>query len=124
MTGLLYSLLHVPAAVVLSAVAALVFREAAVLLDLVIPGESAVLLGGFIASMGRVSVVLLAVVVVAAAVVGDSVGYEVGKRLGPRLLCVRMFQRHQARADQARPFLDGRVAPAVFIGRFTALSAR
>jgi hypothetical protein len=35
-----------------------------------------------------------------------------------------MFQRHQARADQAPPFLDGRGAPAIFIGRFTALSAR
>jgi len=119
-TGVLHSLLHVPAAVVLSAVAALVFGEAAVLLGFVIPGESAVLLGGFLASTGRLSVVLLGVVVVAAAVVGDSVGYEVGKRLGPRLLRTRMFQRHQARVDQARAFLDGRGASAIFVGRFTA----
>ena len=120
MTGFLHSLLHVPAPVVLSAVAALVFGEAAVFLGFVIPGETAVLLGGFLASTGRVSVVVLASVVVMAAVVGDSVGYEVGKRLGPRLLRTRMFQRHQARVDRARAFLDGRGASAIFIGRFTA----
>ena len=120
MTGFLHSLLHVPALVVLSTVAALVFGEAAVFLGFVVPGETAVLLGGFLASTGRVSVVGLAIVVVVAAVVGDSVGYEVGKRLGPRLLRTRMFERHQARVDRARAFLDGRGASAIFIGRFTA----
>ena len=120
MTGLLQSLLHVPAPVVLSAVAALVFGEAAVFLGFVIPGETAVLLGGFLASTGRVDVVELAVVVVVAAVVGDSVGYEVGKRLGPRLLRTRPLERHQDRVDNARAFLDGRGASAIFVGRFTA----
>ena len=120
MTGFLHSLLHVPALVVLSTVAALVFGEAAVFLGFVVPGETAVLLGGFLASTGRVSVVGLAMVVVVAAVVGDSVGYEVGKRLGPRLLRTRMFRRHQERVDRARAFLDGRGASAIFIGRFTA----
>ena len=66
------------------------------------------------------NVVLLAVVVVAAAIVGDSVGYEVGKRLGPRLLRTRMFQRQQTKVDRARAFLDGRGASAIFVGRFTA----
>ena len=120
MTGLLQSLLHVPAPVVLSAVAALVFGEAAVFLGFVLPGETAVLLGGFLASTGRVDVVELAVVVVVAAVVGDSVGYEVGKRLGPRLLRTRPLERHQDRVDNARAFLDGRGASAIFVGRFTA----
>jgi membrane-associated protein len=119
-TGVLHSLLHVPAPVVLSTVAALVFGEAAVFLGFVLPGETAVLLGGFLASTGRVSVLLLAVVVVVAAVVGDSVGYEVGKRLGPRLLRSRMFRRHQDRVERARAFLDGRGASAIFVGRFTA----
>ena len=48
----------------LAVVAALVFGEAAVFLGFVFPGETAVLLAGFLASTGRVSVVLLAVVVV------------------------------------------------------------
>ena len=120
MTGFLHSLLHLPAPVVLSTVAALVFGEAAVFLGFVFPGETAVLLGGFLASTGRVSVAALAIVVVVAAIVGDSVGYEVGKRLGPRLLRTRMFRRHEERVDRARAFLDGRGASAIFVGRFTA----
>jgi membrane-associated protein len=119
-TSLLQHLLHVPAPVVLLVVGALVFGEAAVFLGFVLPGETAVLLGGFLASTGRLSVVILAVVVVAAAIVGDSVGYEVGKRFGPRLLRTRLLRRHVHRIDQARAFLDGRGASAIFVARFTA----
>lgn len=120
MTGFLHLLLNVPAPVVLAAIGALVFGEAAVFLGFVFPGETAVLLGGFLASTGRLSVIALAVVVVITAIVGDSVGYEVGKRFGPRLLRTRVFRRHESRIVQARNFLDGRGASAIFIGRFTA----
>ena len=120
MTTLLQHLLHVPAPVVLAVVGALVFGEAAVFLGFVLPGETAVLLGGFLASTGHLSVVLLAVVVVVCAIAGDSVGYEVGKRFGPRLLETRLLRGHRHRIDGARAFLDGRGASAVFIGRFTA----
>ena len=119
-TSLLQILLHVPAPIVLSVVGALVFGEAAVFLGFVFPGETAVLLAAFLASTGRFSVVLLGVGVVVAALVGDSVGYEVGKRFGPRLMHTRFFRRHEQRVERARGFLDGRGAPAIFIGRFTA----
>jgi membrane protein DedA with SNARE-associated domain len=120
LTSLLQQLLHVPAPVVLLVVGALVFGEAAVFLGFVLPGETAVLLGGFLASTGRLSVVVLGIVVVLAAIAGDSVGYEVGKRFGPRLLRTRMLRRHAHRVEQARAFLDGRGASAVFVARFTA----
>jgi membrane-associated protein len=118
--AVLHFLLHVPAPVVLSAIGALVFSEAAFFLGFVLPGETAVLLGGFLSSTGKLSVVLLAVVVVLAAVMGDSVGYEVGKHFGPRMLASRPFRGQQHRVAGARAFLDGRGASAVFIGRFTA----
>ncbi|MEP7090048.1 MAG: DedA family protein [Nocardioidaceae bacterium] len=120
MDSVLHFLLHVPSVVVLVAVGALVFGEAAVFLGFVLPGETAVLLAGFLASTGRVSVVLLGIVVVLCAIVGDSVGYEVGKRFGPRLMRTRLLQRHESRVAGARRFLDGRGASAIFIGRFTA----
>lgn len=120
MPGVLQFLLHVPGPVVLGTIGALVFSEAAFFLGFVVPGETAVLLGGFLSSTGKLSVALLAVVVVLAAVMGDSVGYEVGKRFGPRMLASRPFRAQQHRVDGARAFLDGRGASAVFIGRFTA----
>src|SRR5664279_1909836 len=72
------------------------------------------------ASNGRFTVVVLTVIVVVCAIVGDSVGYEVGRRFGPRLLSTRLLSRHRGRVEGARGFLDGRGAPAVFIARFTA----
>lgn len=120
MSQLLDHLLGIPAAWVLTVIGTLVFSESAFFLGFVLPGETAVLLGGFLASNGKFSVVPLAVVVVAAAIVGDTVGYEVGRRFGPRLLESRPLRRHQHRIAGARAFLDGRGASAVFIGRFTA----
>ncbi len=117
---MLHALLHVPAPVVLSAIGALVFGEAAFFLGFVVPGETAVLLGGFLASTGRLSVFVLGAVVVVAAIVGDSVGYEVGRRFGPRMLRSRLLRRHEHKVRGARAFLDGRGASAVFLGRFTA----
>src|SRR6478735_7973884 len=84
-----------------------------------VPGP-VVLLAGFVASTGRLSVVVLGVVVVLCAIIGDSVGYEVGKRFGPRMLRWRLFRRHEGRVDRARQFLDGRGGSAVFVGRSTA----
>jgi membrane protein DedA with SNARE-associated domain len=117
---LLNHLLGIPAPWVLAIIGALVFSEAAFFLGFVLPGETAVLIGAFLASSGHLSVVLLVIVVVAAAIVGDTVGYEVGRQFGPRLLTWRPLRNHQHRVDGARAFLDGRGAPAVFIGRFTA----
>jgi membrane protein DedA with SNARE-associated domain len=117
---LVSALSAIPAPAVLSAIGALVFGESAFFLGFVLPGETAVLLGGFLASTGRLAVVALAVVVVVAAVAGDSVGYEVGRRFGPWALAARPMRRHADRLAAARRFLDGRGAPAVFAARFTA----
>jgi membrane protein DedA with SNARE-associated domain len=119
-TSWLQSLQHLPTPIVLAVVGGLVFGEAAVFLGFVFPGETAVLLAGFMASTGQLPVVALGVVVVVAAIVGDTVGYEVGRRFGPRLIETRLLRRHRSSVERARAFLDGRGAPAVFVGRFTA----
>lgn len=118
--GLLDHLLGIPAPWVLAAVGILVFAEAAVFLGFVLPGETAVLIGGFLASTGRVPLIALLVVVVVAAIVGDTVGYQVGRVFGPRVLSWPLLRKQEHRIAGARRFLDGRGASAVFIGRFTA----
>lgn len=120
MTGWLDGLFTVPAPVAYLLVAALVFGEAAVFAGFVLPGETAVVLGGVLAYRGEVSLSLLLTVVIAAAIIGDSVGYEVGRRYGDRLLDIRPLRRHQTRLDSARRFLSQRGAYAVFLGRWTA----
>jgi membrane protein DedA with SNARE-associated domain len=101
-------------------IAALVFGEAAVFIGFVLPGETAVVLGGFLASTAQLNLLTLCVLVCVAAVVGDSVGYEVGKRFGPRLTAATALARQHDRLDQARGLLRDRGGPAVLLGRFTA----
>jgi membrane protein DedA with SNARE-associated domain len=109
-----------PPAAAYAIIFALVFGEAAVFLGFVLPGETAVVLGGFLASTGHLEIVLLCALVFVAAVLGDSVGYEVGKKFGPRVVALKILQRHRSRLDKAQTMLRERGGPAVFMGRFTA----
>jgi membrane protein DedA with SNARE-associated domain len=86
----------------------------------VLPGETAVVLGGVLASFHHVSLVRILVLVVVCAVAGDSVGYEVGRRFGPALLR-RLPAKARRGAEQSSEFLQRRGGPAIFVGRFTAL---
>jgi membrane protein DedA with SNARE-associated domain len=102
-------------------IAALVFGETAVFVGFVLPGEIAVILGGVLASRGHVSLPLLIVVVVAAAVLGPFVGYEVGRRMGDRLFAARVLRRVRGGTERARAVLSTRGGLAVFLGRFLAV---
>ena len=120
MSGLLDSVLTAPPALVYLVVIALVFAEDAVFVGFVVPGETAAVLGGVAAARGSVSVTWMMVGVVLAAIVGDSVGYEVGRYAGPRMLRARMLDRHRDRIEAARTLLARRGSVAVFLGRSVA----
>ena len=79
MSGLLSSLLTVPGWAVIAVVGLLVFAEDALFVGFVLPGETAAVLGGVAAKLGHAPLWGVLLVVVAAAIVGDSVGYEVGR---------------------------------------------
>lgn len=120
MSHLLDGLLGLQGPLAYTLVGVLVFAEAAILLGFVLPGETAVVLGGVLASQGHLDLPVLLVLVVLAAIAGDSVGYEVGRHLGPRILGSRPFRRHEDRLADAQTFLRRRGGAAVFLGRFTA----
>ena len=120
MSGVLHGLLTAPPVVVYVLVGLLVFGEAAVFAGFVLPGETAVVLGGVIASRHAIDLRVLVVLVVLSAIVGDSVGYEVGRLWGAKVLRMRPLRRHEERLDRARSFLRERGAFAVFLGRWTA----
>jgi membrane protein DedA with SNARE-associated domain len=119
-TPLVDHLLSVAPALAYLVIGLLVFAEAAVFVGFVLPGEAAVLLGGALAAAHRLSLTSLLVLVVVAAVTGDTVGYEVGKHAGPRVLASGPLRRHAARLDQARELLRRRGGTAVLLARSTA----
>ncbi|WP_035870569.1 DedA family protein, partial [Kitasatospora cheerisanensis] len=106
--------------VVYAVVGALVFAEDALFFGFVLPGETAAVLGGLLAHQGKVSLGWMVLVVVAAAILGDSTGYEVGRRLGPAVLRTRSMRRHADRIEGARDLIRRRGPVAVLLGRFVA----
>lgn len=120
MSGLLDRLFHLNSVLVYAVITALVFAEDALFVGFVIPGESAAVLGGVIASQGRVQLWLMIVLVIAAAIVGDTVGYEVGRHIGPRILQAHFLDKRSHRLEDAQDFLRRRGGAAVFLGRFVA----
>lgn len=120
MSHLVDRLLGLHGLVVYLIVGGLVFAEDALFVGFVIPGETAAVLGGVVASRGNASLTAMCLVVVLAAIVGDSVGYEIGARYGRRLLSLRVLQRRKAHINAARNTLARRGGPAVFGGRFVA----
>jgi len=119
-SGVVDSILNVTPALAYLIVACLVFAEDALFVGFVLPGETAAVLGGVVASRGHVQLWLMMVLVVLAAVTGDSVGYEIGKHFGPRILNMRILRKKSDKLDQAQDFLRRRGGAAVFLGRFIA----
>ncbi|PZS30169.1 MAG: hypothetical protein DLM59_11560 [Pseudonocardiales bacterium] len=101
---------------------ALAFGEAAIFLGVVLPGETALLLGGYLAANGKLSLPVMLVVAIGCAVAGDSVGYELGRLLGPRLRTSWLGRKiGDRRWDRAEGFLRRHGGKAVFLGRSIAL---
>lgn len=115
-------LMQLPPVVVLLAVALLPALEASALVGLVIPGETAVFVGGLIAHQGHLPLWEVIVAAAAGAVIGDQVGFALGRRVGPALFD-RLPRRLRAsgRVDDAFGFIQRRGAWAVLLGRWTAL---
>jgi membrane protein DedA with SNARE-associated domain len=120
MSGLVDRLLGLPGWLVLLVTGLVVFAEDALFVGFVIPGETVAILAGVAAKLGHVSLTGVLIVVITAAILGDSVGYEIGRVVGPRVLQLRIVQKRRGRLDDAQGFLARRGGSAVFLGRWVA----
>lgn len=126
MSSFLHQILGLSPVWIYLAVGLLVFAEDAIFIGFVIPGETAAVLGGVAAGFGTVDFPAVLAIVIAAAIVGDSVGFEIGKHyFGPKILHGHFkrgsfMARHWHRVDRAQDFLQRKGGSAVFLGRFTA----
>ena len=121
MTHLAEQLLLLPPVLALALVFALPALEASAFVGFIVPGEIGVLLGGVLANQHKVALWQVLVAGIAGAIIGDSIGYEVGKRYGEALLSKipnRILKpEHLTRAEDTIRRHGGK---AVFVGRFTA----
>ena len=98
--------------------------ESAAFLGLIIPGESLVLLAGFLAAQGLLDLDVLIAVVAVGAVLGDSVGYEMGRWMGrPALVHYgSRFGLSEERVARVDAFFARHGSKAVFLGRFVGFA--
>ncbi|WP_246085699.1 DedA family protein [Pseudonocardia hydrocarbonoxydans] len=115
------AIVGMPPWLVVVLVFALPALEASAFVGLVVPGETAVLVGGVVAHGGGLPLWAVIVAGVAGAAVGDQIGYLVGRRYGDALLArVPARVRRSGELDRAIGLVRRRGAMAVVIGRWAA----
>lgn len=107
----------------LALLAVIVFAESGMLVGFFLPGDSLLFIAGFLAStaggnkLPALPWVILTVVI--AAIVGDQVGYLIGRKLGPRL-----FNRENSRLlnpkniDKTQAFFEHHGPKSIVLARF------
>src|SRR5207245_11747391 len=64
---------------------AIVFSETGLLVGFFLPGDSLLFLVGTVCGAGNLDIVAINIVLMSAAVIGDTVGYILGRQTGPRI---------------------------------------
>lgn len=100
-------------------IAAIVFSESGMLVGFFLPGDTLLIGAGVIASQGKLPLLWLIVVVALAAIIGDNVGYYIGKGAGPRLFTKKdgILFRHEY-IVRAEGFYEKHGGKTVMIARF------
>jgi undecaprenyl-diphosphatase len=88
-----------------------------------VPGETALITGALVAGRGHLRIELVIALAASAAILGDNVGFAIGRHYGRRLLTTDFgpFPRQRQRLIAvAEPFFARHGAKAVFLGRWFA----
>ena len=121
MGRVLEGILNLPPWLALALVFLLPALEASAFVGVLLPGEIGVILGGVLANQHKLSLTAVLIAAISGAIIGDSIGYFVGKRYGEALLDKipnRILKpEHVTRTEKTIRELGGK---AVFVGRFTA----
>lgn len=100
-------------------IALVIFAETGLLIGFFLPGDSLLFTAGFLASQDVLNIYILLIIAGIAAVVGDSTGYAIGKRLGPKV-----FSRedsllfHKDHIERTKAFYEKHGGKTIIIARF------
>jgi membrane-associated protein len=104
------------------ALTAIVFVETGLLIGFFLPGDSLLITAGLVAAAGHLDIWRINLLLSLAAILGDSTGYAIGRRLGPRL-----FTRPQSllfnprHVERTRVFYARHGAKTIVIARFVPI---
>ena len=117
--SLLAAIIDIPPNVGYAAVFALIAVET---MGIPVPGETALIAAALLAHDGQLEIVPLVVIASAAAIIGDNVGFAIGRHGGRRLFeRPGPFHEHRLHVlEQGEPFFAKHGPKAVFLGRWVA----
>ena len=104
------------------ALAVIVFTETGLLIGFFLPGDSLLVTAGLVAWLGSWPLGLLMVILCAAAIIGDTVGYSIGYKTGPKI-----FQREKSwlfnkdHLLKAQEFYEKHGGKTIILARFVPL---
>lgn len=104
-------------------VGGLAFGETGAGIGLVVPGETAVVLGGVVAAKGEVSLPAILLVAWIASFLGDLTSFLLGRRLGRPFLYRHgpRFKLSTQRLERVERFFDRHGTKAILVGRFVGI---
>ena len=99
-----------------------IFAESGLLIGFFLPGDSLLFTAGLLASQGKLNMAVILIGCMVAAVLGDQVGYQFGKRVGPAL-----FRREDSRlfkqeyVEKAQSYFDRYGSRTIVMARFSPI---
>ena len=116
---MLAAIIDLPANVGYAAVFALIAVET---MGIPVPGETALIGAALLAHDGQMDIVWLIAIAAAAAIIGDNVGFAIGRRGGRKLFArPGPFHHHRMKVlEHGEPFFARHGPKAVFLGRWVS----
>jgi len=101
---------------------AIVFTETGLLVGFFLPGDSLLITAGLVAAGGGLNIWWLNGLLIVAAIVGDSVGYAIGWRVGPRLFTrEKSLVFNPRHVERTRRFYERHGSKTIVIARFVPI---
>jgi len=101
---------------------AIVFSETGLLIGCFLPGDSLLITAGLLAAAGHLNIWWLNGLLIAAAIIGDSVGYAIGVRLGPRIFTrQKSLLFNPQHVERTRRFYEKYGPKTIVIARFVPI---
>ena len=97
----------------------IVFLESGLLIGFFFPGDSLLFTAGFLASQGYFDISFLIAGCFIAAILGDAIGFHIGKNLGPKIFTKdNSLFFNKKHLDRAQKFYDKHGGKTIILARF------
>lgn len=117
----MFNVTHLIATGGLALIALIIFAESGMLVGFFFPGDTLLFSAGIFAAQGKLSIALSLIVIAGAAILGDNIGYQIGKSLGPHLFSKDSLVFRQEYIARAEQFFAKYGSKAMLIAHFVPI---